>query len=441
MENRKLRASVRLALCPAISAMICCVPATAQTAGKGPVQVVKPPVALAFIDLATYSSDMPGAGMMAGAAQGGRSGGAFGALGGLLKGGADSATGRGNTFGGTHSMGFAAPGRYVDISVHTSKNPGLSGATQAIPMGMNLGDALKLVAPVPDKPIQAAPVDEKPIEPTYEKPKGRMSLYWGCGAEIRPGQPRVLDVSKASVEEYGKFFVMRGNTTKGARSEPGHPAWPNKEDDRRVPDTASLVGQHIFTGEGIPDTFKVTLGPTQDLLAPIQLNQKKDDGAVALEWQSVANARGYFISVMGGQGGRDGEGGDMVMWTSSELPDMGFGLIDYQSNANLDKWLGEKVILPASATQCTVPKGIFGAEGAGMLRMIAYGSESYLAYPPRPTYVKKPWEPDWQTKVRSKSTLFSMLGGMAERSKEGRPAKKDEEKPNPLNLLKGLLGR
>ena len=136
----------------------------------------------------------------------------------------------------------------------------------------------------------------------------------------------------------------------------------------------------------------------------------------------------------------------MVIWTSSELPDMGFGLVDYQSNANIDKWLKEKVILPASATTCAVPKGIFGEQAAGMLRMIAYGSEAFFAHPPRPTDPKIAWEPDWQTKVRVKSTFTSMLGGFGEaggrgKQDESKEPPKEERKIKPTDILKGLFGR
>lgn len=413
--------------------------AVAQT--KAPVQVVKPPIALAYIDVATNGSDMPGGNMMAGAAQGGQSGGLFGALGGLARGAVGGVSDRGNTFGNTRSMGFGS-GKYVDVSVFTNKNRSLTDATQAIPMVMNLGESLKLVAPVPDKPVPSV-VDENPVEPTYEKPKGKISMYWGCGETIRPGQPRTLDVAKASIEDYGKFFVMRGNTTKGARSQPGHPAWPNKQDDRKVPDNASLVGQHTFTGNGIPDTFKVSLGAPQDLMPAIELNQVKKDSGVNLNWKTIPHSRGYFIAVMGGKSD-GGDSGEMIVWTSSELPDMGFGLVDYQSNANIDKWIKEKVILPATTTSCAVPKGIFGEQAAGMLRMIAYGSEAFFAFPPRPTDPKIAWEPDWQTKVRVKSTMFSMLGGFGDGGQRGDEAKdqpKEEKKITPKDLLKGLFGR
>jgi hypothetical protein len=411
-------------------------------------QVVKPPIAFAYIDVATSSSDIPGAGMMGAALQGGQSGSLLGALGGLARGAVGGATGGGNTFGNTQAMGFSM-GKFVDVSVTTNKNRALAEAAQAIPATMNLGESLKLVAPIPDKPVPYEPTEDKPVEPTYEKPKGKMSLYWGCGETIRPGQPRTLDVATASIDDYAKFFVMRGSTTRGARAIPGHPAWPNKQDDRKVPDSASLVGQHTFTGNGIPESFKVSLGAPQDLMPNIELMQTKKDGGVGLEWKAIPHARGYFITVMGGKSSGGGSGGsdsgEMVVWTSSELPDFGFGLVDYQSNNNIDKWIGEKVILPASATKCAIPKGIFGDEGAGMLRMIAYGSEAFFAYPPRPTDAKIAWEPDWQTKVRVKSTFSSILGmsgaGNERNQRNEKQPPKEEKKPNPVELLKGLFGR
>ena len=126
--------------------------AGAQT--KSIKQVVKPPVALAFIDVATSASDMPGANMMGAAAQGAQSGGGFfGALGGMAKGAMGGASDRGNLFGNTRAMGFAM-GRFVDVSVYTSKNSALTEASQSISAGMNLGESLRLIAPLPDKPVK-----------------------------------------------------------------------------------------------------------------------------------------------------------------------------------------------------------------------------------------------------------------------------------------------
>ncbi|MFZ6874617.1 hypothetical protein ACO0LF_21375 [Undibacterium sp. Di27W] len=447
------------------SSLICCIllsspliavsqskPAASAPAKAAPIkpgatgtQITKPPIALAYIDLATNASDMPSG--MAGA----QSGGFLGALGGMAR--SDSGgNNRGNVFGNTHSMGFTS-GRFMDVSVFTGKNTSLTDASQMLPPGMNLGDSLKLIAPLSDKPVSYTPTEESPSDPSYEKPKGKISIYWGCGETVRPGQPRTLDAAKATPEDYAKFFVMRGKLTKGARSQAGNPAWPNKTDDRKVPVNASLVGQHQFVGNGIPESFKLNLGPGHDLMAAIELLQSRKNGGVSLEWKTIPNARGYFISVMGGQSGK-GDSTEVIVWTSSELPDFGFGLVEYQANADVDKWLNEKVILPATTSKCDVPKGIFGEQGAGILRMIAYGSDAYFAYPPRPADSKVAWEPDWQTKLRMKSTYSSILGGMGDMADMGgrrndnttqtepqqRPEQKEEPKVKATDVLKGLLG-
>ncbi len=413
------------------------VPAKNIATSKEVVQTQKPPIAFAFIDVATSANDMDGNNLMSGVVQGAQSGGGiFGALSGMAKGAMGVASDRGNVFGNTNSSGFSS-GKFLDISVYTSKNPGLSDAKQMIPSGMNLGDSLQLSAPVPEKTVHI-PVDENPLEPTYEKPKGKISVYWGCGETIRLGQPRTLDVATASLDDYAKFFVVRGKTTKGARLQPGHPAWPNKVDDRKLLDGASLVGQHNFVGNGIPESFKVSLGAAQDAMPAIELKQSKKEGAVALEWRSIPHARGYFVTVMGGKS--DGnDSGEMIVWTSSEQVDFGFGMIDYQSNYDIDKWIKEKVILPASAIECVVPKGIFPEGATGMLRMIAYGSEAYFVHPPRPEDPRVSWNPDWQTKVRVKSVFSSMLGGIGDIGEKS-PPKKEEKKNKAADLFRNLFG-
>jgi hypothetical protein len=61
-----------------------------------------------------------------------------------------------------------------------------------------------------------------------------------------------------------------------------------------------------------------------------------------------------------------------------------------------------------------MPKGIFaeGGEqgGGGMLRMVAFGPETHLSYPPRPADPKAKWEPEWAVRVRTKSSTTAILG-------------------------------
>lgn len=421
--------------------------AAAAQAGKGPAQVVKPPVAQAWIDVATFSGfGMPGMGAGGGSP--------MSMMGSMFGGGATAK----NVFGNTQT---SSAGRWVDVTVYTSRNLSLAEALQAVPAGTQLAPTLKLVAPKIDKPAPSTS-DEEVVPHEVERPKGRMLLYWGCGDAVRPGQPRVLDLATAKLDEYGKFFVSRRATQRGAHLAAGRPVWPNEVDFRMVPANASLVGEHAFTGQGVPEGFKFSIPAAQDLMPEIALKQTDMSGATQLEWAALPTARAYFIAAMGAKGGAGG-GSDteMVFWTSSEVPETGSGLIDYQTNPAVDRWLQEKVLLAPTVTRCVVPKGIFGEAGGAMLRMIAYGSELNLAHPPRPADPKIAWEPDWAVKVRVKSVANAMLGidmsemqrgagrrGQAPQPQEPAPApaaapekKLEDQLKDGVNVLKGIFGR
>jgi len=389
------------------------------------------PAAQAWIDIATFSGmGMPMGGMA------GMGGGAAGALGGLF-GGKGSGE---NTFGNTRTM---SAGRWVDVTVRARANPGLDEAQQAVPDGF-LSPALELRTPK-NAPTPTRDDEEVTHEP-HEKPKGRMLLYWGCGSAIRQGQPRVVDMATASAGDYAKFFVARSATQRGAHSAAGRPVWPSSADGRMVSATASLVGEHAFSGKGIPDGFRFKVPPAQDLMPPLALEQAVKDGVTDLNWNAIATARAFFVSAMGSNGKEE-----MVMWTSSELADTGFGLMDYQTNAAVDRWLKEKVLLAPTTTSCSVPKGIFGEHG-GMLRVIAYGDELNLVHPPRPKDPKAKWDPVWAVKLRVKAVTSGMLGmtgaaqerGDAQRG-QGKAADGEAQglpaMPPAMELLKGIFGR
>jgi hypothetical protein len=429
---------------------LCALAASPAFAQQRAQQVVRPPVSQAWIDLATHASDIPGMGMM-GSMMGGGGMPSLGSIFGRGKGGENKDGG--NVFGQTRMT--MAPGQWMDVSVYTRTNPGLTDATQAIPAGMRLGNTLALQAPQPTstEPAPPAPREEDTREPEYQKPKGKLMLYWGCGEAIRAGQPRVLDFATMNPQDVQRIMVMRGNTPAGPRSQPGFPSWPSKPDSRKVPTGAQLAGENAFTGQGIVDGFRFNLPPANDFMPAIRMEQGNNGGATVLNWNNIDVARAYFLSAFGGKGGSRGggmpgmpggggdEGAEVILWTSSEQPDMGWGLQDYQRQGDLDKWLKEKVLLPAGSTSCTIPRGIFdGAQG--MLRMIAFGPEFNTAFPPRPTDVKVPWEPQWAARVRTKSTFMSMLGmdpGMR-RAQEGQQ-QQEQKKPSAVDILRGVLGR
>jgi hypothetical protein len=404
------------------------VAAQAQTAA--PAQKVNPPVAQAWIDVATFS----GMGMPMGG--GGMGGNPMAAIGSLLGGGSGGGANN-NSFGLTQS---GAAGRYIDVTLATRNNPALADAQQAVPAGF-LSPALKLQAPPAAKP---APETEDDVVPhDTERPRGRILMYWGCGSTVRPGQPLVLDAASATAADFARFFQSRRATQRGAHSAAGRPVWPSKADTRMVPAGASLVGEHTFSGSGVPDGFRFQIPAQQDLMPVLELQQADNGGATDLRWAAAPTARAYFVAAMGA-----GAKEEMILWSSSEQPDVGFGLVDYQTNAAVDRWLREKVLLAPATTTCTIPKGVFSGQGA-MLRLIGYGSELNLAHPPRPSDARQPWNPQWAVKVRVKSVAQSMLGmpemGMGAPATAGETAPQQSpdqpKKPGALDLLKGILGR
>lgn len=399
-------------------------------------QVVKPPVAQYWMDVATISmagmDEMP----------------AMGGLGGMLGGMTGMPAMGGVSFGATRGM---MPGRWLDLAVVTQRKPAGTEATQAIPAAQNMGPSLTLL------PVQAQPKapgrqgqesDEMP-----QQPKGRMLFYWGCSETVRPGQPRVLDFAKAGTEDYGKFMRGRSVRDTGAKAQPGHAIWPNEKHRQSVPANASLMGQHALSGEGLPASLKFAIDQQQDFMRKMDLAGRGGGAsATGISWQSVPTARAYFLNAMSGSD--SGDETEMVIWSSSELPEPGWGLMDYASNSHVDQWLKEKVLLPAAQTQCAIPAGIFAKAQGAMLRGIAYGHELNLAHPPRPSDKRVAWEPEWAARVRVKSVAMLPLGEDVPSSGRGRgeqqPPGAQEEKssvpglpglPDVGKALKGLFGR
>jgi hypothetical protein len=354
----------------------------------------KPPIAQFWMDVATNNMSIPGMGDM-------ESG-----MGGMFGGG----------FFGATKMGGGSPGKWLDTALYTRNKPSGTEGTHAIPPAMNMGNTLPLL---PVAPVARGRSGEE-HEGTPEKPRGRLLFYWGCSETVRPGQPRTVDFSKSSPEEWGRFMTGRFAPDRGAKAVPGRSVWPNDKDGQRVPKDASLEGDHAVSGEGVPPGLRFSLREAYDFMPKVNLTAAGDPKAsVAVGWQPVTNAFGYFLTAMGGRQE------EMIIWSSSEQPDPGWGLMDYLPPAQVKKLIGEKVV-------------------------IAYGPELNLAHPPRPANPKAVWEPEWAARVRVKSTGMTMLGA-EDRSGRGRRSGREESEPaqegsgtggvSPLNVIKGIFGR
>jgi hypothetical protein len=393
------------------------VPAAALA--QAPQQKIRPPIATYGVDVATSSMSIPG--MPSGAGGGAPGGGGLGGLmGGMMGGGMGAMGGAAGMGGGMGPMG--GPQKTLHLGLRSSQKPGgTPEAEHQIPPGMNMGPSLPLTGLPPTPPGQTLPGEER----APEKPKARLLVYWGCGDAIRPGQPRVADTSKMSLEEFGRALFGRSPPDRWHALRNAQLAWPNERQTKPVPAEASLRGDQLVKGNATPD-MRFAIGERQDFLAPVELAAATTPaGSTAVEWRSVPHAQGYFLQAFASK-----SDGEMIIWSSSEVHDTGWGLMDYLPNDFLRRMIDEKVVLPASTTRCTIPKGVYdGVEGA-MLRAIAYGEELNLVHPPRPSDPKVTWEQVWAVKVRVKSTGMTPLGMDAGDAGQGASGSRTAQDPS-----------
>jgi hypothetical protein len=401
-------------------------------------QQIRPPISQYGVDIGTRNMSIPG--MPAGG---------MGGMAGMMMGG---------------GMG-GGPQKELWLGLRSTQKPaGSPEAQHEIPPGMNMGRALPLLPP---PPVQRGPSGGPEEERTYEKPKMRLLVYWGCSETVRPGQPRVADTEKMSMQEFGQAFAGRSPPDRGSALRNAQLRWPNEREPRQVPANASLRGDQLVQGNATPD-IRFAIGERQDFMAPVEVTARGAmAGPHAIEWRTVPTAQGYFLQAIGHRE----KTGEMIIWTSSEVQDTGWGLMNYLPNDFVRRMIAEKVVLPADATRCAIPQGVFeGVEGA-MLQTIAYGEELNLVHPPRPSDPRVTWEQVWAARVRVKSTGMGMLEAgesqsarreeRSRRSSERAPSPADSTQPkeategasqpsgqggilpgvNPTDLLRGILRR
>ena len=392
----------------AISLALAAAPASAQS--KGP--AAKAPIANYWMDVATVNVSIPGVEEMAD----------MPLIGGMM----------GNFFGGS-KLGVV-PGKWLDLALYTRlrSRPAPRALTPS-----RLGRRWARACPS-SRWRSRSPAARRP---SRAKTSSARSPRGGCSSTGAAARRCARDSRASSTWPPPGPWISRSSSSaatrpeRGATSHPGRAIWPNDKDKQRVPKDASLVGEHAVSGEGVPPSLRFAIGEKQDFMERLNLAAAGDPkGPITASWNAVSTARAYFLSAIGGGGD------DMILWSSSEVPEAGLGLMDYLANAQVDQWVKEKVLLPASTQQCAVPAGIFGNARGAMVRAIAYGNELNLVYPPRPTDLKllAAWNPEWSLRVRVKSTSMTMLGQEAAQARQ----QKKEEPANPLDLLKkGIFGR
>lgn len=272
----------------------------------------------------------------------------------------------------------------------------------------------------------------------FERPKGRLLLYWGCGAKAGPGQPAVIDFAKVAAGQIppGLFStavpVIREVSQANSRS---YADWPNARGGKQPSSGSSLLGAHRVASN-IGSDINFTLA--QDYMPALGASTAQQaDGSVMIRWNQLQPATGYVAWTIGGMD-RQGGGGDMVWWTSSASREFGGGLWDWLPPATVANLITRKIVMPPAQTSCAIPAEVKKASGEMMFgNLNAFGPEANFAYPPKPAG-NAAWNIDWTAKVRFRSHTMLMIGadlGGAGGSTGDRPAE-----PAKKKKCKGPLG-
>ena len=299
-------------------------------------------------------------------------------------------------------------------------------ASHLIPPGMQMGASLPLIAPQTVKPERTDPMPEH-----FQRPKGRMIIYWGCGEHAGAGQPTVVDFSKLAAGQMPPGFSAMMSAVRAAQPpRPGQSAgygeWPNDRDSRPVPAAASLIGAHRIEGNYSPP-IAFSLAQGQDFMPGLGLREAGalPSGANRLAWTPAAQATGYALSMFGSSGG-----GDVVIWSSANKPSA-FPNMDYLSPAQVKPLVASGAVLAPTTNQCTIPAEVVKASPTGMVMMIGYGPEAW--------FQDKPKAPTWTVRARYKTTASVMLGmGDMSGADADQPQAQQQEQPKKKKRGFGL---
>jgi len=350
-------------------------------------------------------------------------------------------------------MGMARGGnvsKSLTLQLGSARRPtGEPSAEHLPPPVLNAGPSLPLLTPRAQPRVETR--EEPGMPQSYEQPRGRMLIYWGCGDRARPGQPMVFDFAKMASGQMPAGYAQLLNSLQVTPMQPPSPSrhatygeWPNEKTRTTVPADGSLLGQHTIRGSYSPQ-IQFAIAQGQDFMPPVQMttNSRNPTGSFQLGWQPVTGATGYIASTMGG----DGE--TIVIWSSSEVQSLLFALPDYLRPADVQRLIAGKALMPPTQTSCTVPREVVDAAPQQMYQFVAYGGEANFTWPARPADPKVAWNIEWTVKVRYRSATGGILGmenpyaGMGEEAGErgpadsGKPAPKPK-KPKGTDILRGL---
>lgn len=234
-------------------------------------------------------------------------------------------------------------------------------AEVALPEGLKMGESARLTIDHRWRPNGG----EAELDTS-----GVVKTYWGCAEAAPQGQPKVTGGALPAKPDAPD--VARADTLpKGS-----YAYWPT-QDAPPLPAEAATSGTYTLT-TNYAGGASVTLGEEQAFLDTIDLigvSRKPDlSKPLKVSWSPVAGAVAYIVDACGGAGA------ESVNWTSSADPREAEGIDARPLVAEeVAKLIERKVLLPADATSCVAPAGIFAGSKSVFLTVTAIGADKVEA--------------------------------------------------------------
>ncbi|MFM9936473.1 MAG: hypothetical protein ACKVOL_09770 [Novosphingobium sp.] len=354
---------------------------------------------------------------------------------------------KGGGMGAAMSMAFggkgSGPQHELWLELGSSRAPAGQPpkADHFMPAVAKLGASVALKTPVRSN-TPVGPV-EPPEKRDFQRPKGRILIFWGCGEHAPAGQPIVIDFSKIAAGQmppglWSSAVPMERSVSPGSSKTYG--SWPN-DDGKSVKTDSSLLGAHRVSGNYSPDINFTLTHDFMGALRPTSFAQPS--GATLLRWNPLPDATGYHASLIGAKSA-GGQMGDMVWWSSSATREFGGGLSDWLSPKTVARLVTSRTVLAPATTTCMIPAEVKAAAPEfQMATLYAYGPEEDFVFPPRPANPKTLWKPEWTAQIRHRSMNGFLLGmpGMDDEANNGAGKRNgDKQSPCPPKPKKRGLG-
>ncbi len=321
--------------------------------------------------------------------------------------------------GGRPAMG--ATSRQLELRLQSPQTTANPTAEHRIPAAMAMGTALPLKSGSDSPGERGREWKEEDIP----EAKGRLLIFRGCAESAGAGQPEIITLQGLTKDQ--RRQALSGLKRLAAATGPAGTSgrWPSGDEAPAVPQQASLVGNHVVASNYAPE-IHFPVGSGHDFLAPVKLTSTPAGGAQRLSWPAIPTALGYQATATG-MGRQEG---DIVMWTSSELPMADSAVPDDLRAPEAARLVQRGVLLAPERTTCAVSAQAMAAMEAAMVTFTAYGGTLLLSSPQG--------SPAWRLSLERRSTATRFLGEGMERLDPG--SGEGQEAPAPkgggLNLFR-----